>query len=249
MLIVGRLVRIQTRRLYCINTRSLGYSAAYRGQACQLGIGSLCASGAIQPSTHNPPPHVSRLRSVPPMNPPAPCAVTLPAHRPHACTPPPAPFKFVGVPPSGVSNSNPQHAPRILPPKVRRDARWRETTLILRLPAAVHVANPALPASALCGSAPPWGCSAPRPSLRSGTRQRPASPRAGRAPLLGSSHARGARGCPSGQRGHEGTPSRRKRVLRAVRVCAHAVRECGAPREVRRGPTSLRSHRAASGSG
>ena len=59
------------------------------------------------------------------MNPPAPCAVTLPAHRPPACTPPPAPFKFVGVPPSRVSNSNPQHAPRILPPEVRRGARWR----------------------------------------------------------------------------------------------------------------------------
>ena len=58
---------------------------------------------------------------------------------------------------------------------------------------------------ALCGSAPPWGCGAPRPSLRSGTRQRhrlPARwPCASRAPLLGSSHARGARGCPSGQRG------------------------------------------------
>ena len=106
---------------------------------------------------------------------------------------------------------------------------------------------------ALSGSAPPWGCGAPRPSLRSGTRQRhrlPARwPCASRAPLLGSSHARGACGCPSGQRGHEGTPSRRKRVLRAARVCAHAVRECGAPREVRRGPTSLRSHPAASGFG
>ena len=127
-------------------------------------------------------------------------------------------------------------------------------TLILRLPAAVHVANPALPASARYVAPRRRGGAALRAlRLRSGTRQRhrlPARwPCASRAPLLGSSHARGARGCPSGQRGREGTPSRRRRVLRAARLCAHAVRECGAPREVRRGPASLRSHRAASGFG
>ena len=33
---------------------------------------------------HNPPPHASRPCSVPPIEPPAPCTVTLPAHQPHA---------------------------------------------------------------------------------------------------------------------------------------------------------------------
>ena len=88
----------------------------------------------------------------------------------------------------------------------------------------------------------------------SGTRQRhrlPARwPCAGRAPLLGSSHARGACAPASRCGGQSGKPSRRARELRAVRWRGlGSARGCGAPREVRRGPASLRSHRAASGFG
>ena len=94
---------------------------------------------------------------------------------------------------------------------------------------------------ALSGSAPPWGCGAPRPSLRSGTRQRhrlPARwPCASRAPLLCSSHARGACAPASRCGGQSGKPSRRARELRAVRGRGRgSARERGAPREVRRGP-------------
>ena len=39
---------------------------------------------SISNRRHHPPPHVSRPRSVPAMKPAAPCAVTLPAHQPHA---------------------------------------------------------------------------------------------------------------------------------------------------------------------
>ena len=97
---------------------------------------------------------------------------------------------------------------------------------------------------ALCGSAPFAAlrhAPAPPPS--------PRWPCASRAPLRCSSHARGTRAPASRCGGQSGKPSRRKRVQRAVRVCAHAVRGCGAPREVRRVPASLRSHRAASGYG
>jgi hypothetical protein len=72
------------------------------------------------------------------MNPPAPCTVTLPAHRLHACTPPPAPLQYVGVPPGGVTNSNLLHAPRILPQKSGAMRERFGTTLILRLPAAAR---------------------------------------------------------------------------------------------------------------
>ena len=90
-------------------------------------------------------------------------------------------------------------------PKVRRDARWRETTIILRLPAAVHVANPALPASARYQAPRRRGGAALRAlrcaQARASATASPRWPCASRAPLPGSSHARGARGCPSGQRG------------------------------------------------
>ena len=90
-------------------------------------------------------------------------------------------------------------------PKVRRDARWRETTIILRLPAAVHVANPALPASARYVAPRRRGGAALRAlrcaQARASATASPRWPCASRAPLPGSSHARGARGCPSGQRG------------------------------------------------
>ncbi len=88
----------------------------------------------------------------------------------------------------------------------------------------------------------------------SGTRQRhrlPARwPCASRAPLLCSSRARGACAPASRCGGQSGKPSRRERELRAVRWRGlGSARECGAPREVRRGPASLRSHHAAFGFG
>ena len=48
--------------------------------------------GGSQAHDRTPSPHVTRPRSVPPTKPPAPCTVTLPAHRPHAGTPAPTPI-------------------------------------------------------------------------------------------------------------------------------------------------------------
>ena len=56
--------------------RSLGFGS--------LGSGTLDHRDLHSAHNHNPPPHVSRPRSVPAMKPTAPCAVTLPAHQPHA---------------------------------------------------------------------------------------------------------------------------------------------------------------------
>ena len=106
--IAGRigLVKVGKAGITFPGTRPREYSDADSGQA-----------PAFSNADHNPPP--ARIA-------PAQRAAHEPTGtlRRHAtCTPPPAPFKFVGVPPNGFSNSNPQHAPRILPPKVRRDAR------------------------------------------------------------------------------------------------------------------------------
>jgi hypothetical protein len=79
------------------------------------------------------------------------------------------------------------------------------TTLILRLPAPCHVAAQGLPASARYVAPRRRGVAALRAlrcaQARASATASPRWPCAGRAPLPGSSHARGARGCPSGQRG------------------------------------------------
>jgi hypothetical protein len=49
-----------------------------------LSVIATSAPHRSQAQDRHPPPHASRPRSVPPMNPPAPCTVTLPAHRPPA---------------------------------------------------------------------------------------------------------------------------------------------------------------------
>src|SRR6266853_888082 len=109
---------------------------------------------AYQPRPHDPP--TARIA-------PAQRAAREPAgtlHRHAACSPAThlhtaaRSTQYVAVPPSIVSKANPQHARQAVFPRIlhrRRFGAMRErigTTLILRLPAAVHVANPALPASA-----------------------------------------------------------------------------------------------------
>ena len=189
------------------------------------------------------------------MNPPAPCPVTLPARSPHAHHTAVRSTRRAGVPPSSVSNADPQHAPRAVIPRIlprtmfgaMRD-RLR-TALILRLPAAVLVSNPALPVSArLCASGPQSSSRAasvralPRAQHSALAALALAATAANAAPT-----ARVASGCPSGQRSRYVTHPA-GRVLRAVRCCAHpfagVALRARSPR-----PASLRSHRTAFDSG
>jgi hypothetical protein len=141
----------------------------------------------------NPPPHVSRPRSVPAMKPTAPCTVTLPAHQPHAshrhplraiCRRP-AEWCFESDHAAYATSRLSAH-PAPTCGAMRESSR---TTLVPRLPAPCYVATQGLPATArLCGSARCQpGCSLRLPST--------ARLRCWAAPT-----ASVARGCPSGQR-------------------------------------------------
>ena len=125
-----------------------------------------------------------------------------------------------------------------------------ESTLILRSPAAVHVATPALPASArLLGSAPRvlrWASS---------VGALPQAPHSALATLALTSStanavptARVPPGCPSGQRGLTPAipPQARSPIQPVFRV---SIRELRAPPLVAASPTSLRSPTSAFGSG
>ena len=201
---------------------------------------------------HQPPPHVSRPRSVPPANPPAPYTATLPAHTPRAFTPPPAPFKYVSVPPSRVSNANPQHAPQAVTPRILpRKKVWRDAR------AGWNHAHPSLARAlprrrsglarlrALSGSAPSWGCGAPRPSLRSGTRQRHRLPAlAVRKPRTAAGQLPRARSRVAALRASAGDTSP---VLPRARSTCDAgfrspARESGAPRIVAAAPPRFARH-------
>jgi hypothetical protein len=86
--------------------------------------------GVRPATTGHHPPHASRPRSVPPMNPPAPCAVTLPAHRPpashrrplhSACRRPAAQRLDFQPAPCATIHVSAHRAPQ----KAWRGARWR----------------------------------------------------------------------------------------------------------------------------
>ena len=182
-------------------------------------------------------------------------------HRHAACSPaarlppPPAPFSMsasresVSRTPTRTMRHNPRLRASCPAESLARCALTLRTTLILRLPAAVHVTNPALPVSArLCGSAPQyrigrlpaWRCRRrnPAPSLRS-----PSPPplrtqlprRASRRAALRAS-ARGIR-----------RPA--ARAFSGRGVFARARLRAWRSARGRRVPASLSSHRAASGFG
>ena len=149
------------------------------------------------------------------MKPTAPCAVTLPAHQPHASHRRPR-RKMCRHPVechlesrhAAYATSRLSAHPAPTCGAMRESSR---TTLVPRLPAPCRVATQGLPASArLCGSA---RCQ-PGCSLR--------SPATARHRCRAAPTARFARGCPSGQRAKR-PPSRRVRVLRSVRVCARPL--------------------------
>ncbi len=130
--------------------RSLGFGS--------LGSGTLDHRDLHSAHNHNPPPHVSRPRSVPAMKPTAPCAVTLPAHQPHASHRRPR-RKMCRHPVechlesrhAAYATSRLSAHPAPTCGAMRESSR---TTLVPRLPAPCHVATQGLPASArLRGSA------------------------------------------------------------------------------------------------
>ena len=189
------------------------------------------------------------------MIPPAPCAVTLPAHRPHACTPPPAPHN---VPASRRAVS------RIPTRTMRHNPRLRASCPGRFGAVRVGVTNHAHPSLARgCPRrqsslarlrSPMWLRTAVSGRAASRRALPQAQPSALAALALAATAAnaaptaRVASGCPSGQRlryvrrpaasafsGRGGFSRARLRAWRSARG--------------RRVPASLRSHRAASGFG
>ena len=158
------------------------------------------------------------------MNPPAPSAVTLPARQPPTGTPPPAPAQRASVPPGAVTNSSPQHAPRILPQKsgaMRVEGEPRSS-----------FACPRRATSPLAACPPPRAYVAPRrrigpggvpPGAAAGATQRPRCARPGRHRCERSSHGARRVGLPFGPAPTLRPPSCRKGVLRAGRVCARPL--------------------------
>jgi hypothetical protein len=209
----------------------------------------------LQAHDPQPPPHASRPRSVPPMNPPAPCTVTLPAHRPHAshrrprhsaCRCPAEPCLEFQPAPCATIHVSAHRAPEGLAQGARRDEP-RSSFACPRLSTSPIQPCPSpLAYVAPHRSIEPGGVP---PGAAAGATQRPRCARPGRHRCKRSSHGARRVGLPFGPASALRPPSCRKGVLRAGRVCAHAVRGCGAPRVIRRSPASLRSHRAASGSG
>ena len=205
----------------------------------------------VIPRCRSPPPHAPRPRSVPPTNPPAPCTVTLPAHRPPASHRRP-PHSACRRPANRYLDFQPAACSAHPAPNIRRDAR-----------AVTNHAHPslarALPRrrSGLARLRSPMWLRAAGSSRAASSRALPqAQPSALAALALASTAAnavptaRVASGCPSGQRTRH-PPHCRKGVLRVGGgfACPRARLRAWRSARGRRVPASLRSHRAAFGFG
>ena len=193
-------------------------------------------SGCVQPLPTTTHPHASRPRSVPPTNPPAPCTVTLPAHRPPASHRRP-PHSACRRPANRCLDFQPAACAAHPAPNIRRDAR-----------AVTNHAHPSLARgcprrqSSLARLRSPMWLRTAVSSRAASSRALPqAQPSALAALALAATAAnaaptaRVASGCPSGQRTRH-PPSCRKGVLRVGRGFRAPACVLGAPREVAASP-------------